>query len=136
MEEDIEYRIKRFLDECEDGNWYWDDGVDAIETLIKGYKELEDRYLKNRQKTIKLESKIKRYEKYLENKDKKFEEALEYEYQEREIDYIPKSKFREKMEELDNMIKEINKRKTSKVHSRRDYSFKEIFTRTYGGRIK
>lgn len=44
MEEDIEYRIKRFLDECEDGNWYWDDGVDAIETLIKGYRELEEYY--------------------------------------------------------------------------------------------
>ena len=41
MEKDIEYRIKRFLDECEDGNWYWDDGVDAIENLIKGYRELE-----------------------------------------------------------------------------------------------
>lgn len=37
--------------------------------------------------------------------------------------YIPKSKIKEKIEELDNMIKEINKRKTSKVHSRRDYSF-------------
>ena len=41
MEKDIEYRIKRFLDECEDGNWYWDDGVDAIENLIKGYRELD-----------------------------------------------------------------------------------------------
>ena len=58
----------------------------AIENLIKRYRGLE--------------AKIKRYEKYLENKDKKFEEALEYEYQERETDYISKSKIQEKIEEL------------------------------------
>lgn len=76
----------------------------ALKNLIKGYK-------------------LEKLKNVLDEQNLK--ESLE--------DYIPKSKFREKMEELDNMIKEINKRKTSKVHSRRDYSFKEIFTRTYGG---
>ena len=59
--------------------------IQSLANLIKGYRGLE--------------AKIKRYEKYLENKDKKFEEALEYEYQERETEFIPKSKIKEKIEE-------------------------------------
>ena len=31
----------------------------SLENLIKSYRELEDRYLKNRQRTIKLEAKVK-----------------------------------------------------------------------------
>lgn len=100
----------------------------ALEKLIKGYGELEYKY--NKALTdLSIEAKRTNEENYrcslfaVENNDLK----------EKLADSIPKSKFREKMEELDNMIKEINKRKTSKVHSRRDYSFKEIFTRTYGG---
>ena len=77
MEKDIEYRIKRFLDECEDGNWYWDDGVDAIENLIKGYKELEEQIDKHV---------------YFETTNPK----------EIEKNYIPKSKIKEKIEELKN----------------------------------
>ena len=59
----------------------------AIEKVINGYRGLE--------------AKVKRYEKYLENKDKKFEEALEYEYQERETDYISKSQIKAKIEEVE-----------------------------------
>lgn len=101
----------------------------ALENLIKGYRELEQEV--ERQKEI--NTIINK-----ENLDDKYEEVLEnvmtkFLNDNVNNDFIPKSKIREKMEELDNMIKEINKRKTSKVHSRRDYSFKEIFTRTYGG---
>lgn len=58
----------------------------AIETVLNYIKELE--------------AKIKRYEKYLDNKDKKFKEVLEYEYQERETDYISKQVIRDKIENL------------------------------------
>ena len=82
MEKDIEYRIKRFLDECEDGNWYWDDGVDAIENLIKGYRELEE---ENRIFALARSNiELKRYV---------------------EKNYIPKSKIKEKIEELESKIK-------------------------------
>ena len=48
-----------------------------------------------------LNGKIKRYTRYLENKDKKMEELLEYEYTEREQDYIPKQVIQDKIEELE-----------------------------------
>ena len=70
--------------------------IQALENLIKGYRRLE--------------AKVKRYKKYLDNKDKKFEEALEYEYQERETDYIPKSKIRKNIEELNNYDSEFSQR--------------------------
>lgn len=90
--------------------------VRAIENLVKAYKELEERNsILNESNILKinklneleknnerLEAKVKRYEKYLENKDKRLEEALEYEFQERERDYIPKSKVKEKIEELEH----------------------------------
>ena len=107
MEKDIEYRIKRFLDECEDGNWYWDDGVDAIENLIKGYRELE--------KEIEI---LREYIIIAPNLDEMT--ALKYahiqesayfrgraEEQQRANEtihkhFIPKSKIKEKIEELKN----------------------------------
>lgn len=81
--------------------------IQALENFIKEYKDSED-ILKNitkenleyKQYIRRLEEKLKRYEKYLENKDKRFNEALENEYQERKTDYIPKSKVKEKIEEL------------------------------------
>lgn len=83
--EELVQNIKRVNEhtlDCEIKQWCKE--KEAIENLIKGYRGLK--------------AKVKRYEKYLENKDKKFEEALEYEYRERETDYIPKSKIKEKIE--------------------------------------
>lgn len=68
--------------------------------LYKDYNKLTDEFdLLNQENNRKKET-IKRYRKYLDNKDKRFKEALENEYQERETDYIPKSKIKEKIEEL------------------------------------
>lgn len=63
--------------------------------LYKDYNKLTDEFdLLNQENNRKKET-IKRYRKYLDNKDKRFKEALENEYQERETDYIPKSKIKE-----------------------------------------
>lgn len=93
MEKDIEYRIKRFLDECEDGNWYWDDGVDAIENLIKGYRKLEEKnkklfdcYNDRVGEIIDLENKIEEQEAQYDKLAKHFVE-----------NHIPKSKIKEKI---------------------------------------
>lgn len=59
----------------------------ALENIIKRYKGLE--------------AKVKRYEKYIQKQKEKTEELLEYEYQERELDYIPKAKIEEKIKELE-----------------------------------
>ena len=68
MEEDIkllESLIEEYERVCKEYQFYNvpvhidENDIQAIENLIKGYRELEDRYLKNRQRTIKLELKIK-----------------------------------------------------------------------------
>ena len=131
MEEDIKI-LEDFIKYCEAkviskknnrafGICIYEDDIQALENLLKGYRKLEEELKREKIWRIRLEK---------ENEDTCNEVNNNYI---RKSLVIPKSKFREKMEELDNMIKEINKRKTSKVHSRRDYSFKEIFTRTYGG---
>lgn len=53
------------------------------------------------EENYKLNRKIIRYTRYLEIKDKKLEELLEYEYTEREQDYIPKQVIRNKIEEIE-----------------------------------
>lgn len=49
-----------------------------------------------------IEKKLKRYQKYLRDEKKKCEKLLEFEYTERERDYISKDKIKEKLEEIEN----------------------------------
>lgn len=114
----------------------------AIELLINGYRTLEKHigfYEKNgsyKARIIELEENLDNSRKANEllnktNDELRLEIRTTYSKVVNDIiskfnlgdDYISKSKVDEKIEELDNMIKEINERKTSKVHSRRDCSF-------------
>lgn len=59
--------------------------------------------IEKQQKEIeRLEKKLKRYQKYLRDAEKKCDKLLEFEYTERERDYISKDKIKEKIEELKN----------------------------------
>ena len=74
--------------------------------LYKDYNKLTDEFdLLNKENNRNKET-IKRYRKYLNKKDKRFKETLENEYQERETDYIPKSKIKEKIKEYKKKIEE------------------------------
>ena len=123
MEEDI--KILKELTEEYNSQHYMDmplingKQIQALENLLKGYRELEREKEMHKNNSNKLykdynnltdefdllntennrnKETIKRYRKYLNKKDKRFKEALENEYQERETDYIPKSKIKEKIE--------------------------------------
>lgn len=130
MEEDIVY-LEEVIDLAKTPNVHLvikEKEIEALENLIKGYRELEREKEMHKNNSNKLykdynnltdefdllntennrnKETIKRYRKYLNKKDKRFKEALENEYQERETDYIRKSKIKEKIEELEEEIDKL-----------------------------
>ena len=94
--------------------------IKAIENILNRLEQLE-------KENERLNSKVTRYEKYLQNQKEKTEELLEYEYRERERDYIPKSEIRDKIEEL-----EKQKRKDWDNFTAREYGKIEILKEILG----
>lgn len=85
--------------------------LESIENLIEEYRKIQKELKQEKTRRINVE---------IENEN--ICNEVNNNYIRKKL-VIPKLKVKEKIEELDNMIKEINKRKTSKVHSRRDCSF-------------
>ena len=94
----------------------------AIELLINGYRTLEkhigfyEKHGSYKARIIELEEQVE----YLKHEVELHDATVEKLVREK---MTAKTKVDKKIEELDDMIKEINERKTSKVHSRRDCSF-------------
>lgn len=107
MENSIEEDIKRIakLITTKFNNDYSIDNVDkeAIEELLKAYKELKEIEESHRKENGKLRERVKELEEWNEYYRK---EMLSKEYI--KLNYIPKSKVKEKIEELDKRIDFLN----------------------------
>ena len=104
----IEHIVLAYKDDEEDTHM-----VNVQGTFIQN-KDIAYLLEKQQKEIERIAKKLKRYQKYLRDSEKKCDKLLEFEYTERERDYISKDKIKAKAQELDNQQRQWREDRTNK----------------------